>query len=69
MPLIKKTLAHCLWMSELDENYARKAAKWYGQMLEAPDLLPRFEKELAARGSARPMSKTPATSDPSKESR
>lgn len=36
----------------MDENYARKAVKWYGLMLEAPDLVPRFEAGLLAQKSS-----------------
>lgn len=60
MTLIEKTLSHCLWISELDENYARKAAKWYGLMLQAPDLLPRFEAWLLAQKSSAERQRTGA---------
>lgn len=37
-------LAHCLWMAQHEPAYARKAAKWYGQALDLPELLAEFDR-------------------------
>ena len=44
-----KILEHLLWMSAMEPDYALKAAKWYGQVLDMPDLARRLDAEMKRR--------------------
>lgn len=45
-PLSQRAIAHCLWMAELDQSYALKAAKWYSQVLEDASILTQVQGRL-----------------------